>query len=90
MPVNMIGVVSIYPPPKEPIPVLAITRARAQALGEPPDKPKEPTDKTPKMTPLDYPDANLEIGRPRALQEWIDEERIKFETKKARRVSLVS
>ena len=87
-PVNMIGTVSIDPPPKEPIHVLAITRARAQALGEPPDQPKDPIDRAPKITPLDYPDADLEIGRLRALQEWIDEERIKFEAKKARRGTL--
>ena len=46
--------------------------------------------KSPKITPLDYPNADLEIGRLRALQEWIDEERIKFEAKKDKRVSLVS
>ena len=46
-PVNMIGAIPIYPPPMEPIPVLAITRARAQALGEPLDKPEEPTEKKP-------------------------------------------
>ena len=60
-PVNLIGTVFVNSPPKEPIPVLAMTRARAQALGEPPDKPKEHVDRPPRITPLDYPDVDLEI-----------------------------
>lgn len=87
-PINMIVIVYIDPPPKEPIHVLVVTQARAQALGETPDQPKDPIDRAPKITPLEYPDADLEIGRLRDLQEWIDEERIKIEAKKARRGTL--
>ena len=82
-PINLIGTVFVKSPPKEPIPMLAMTRARAQALKEPPNKPEEHVDRPPRITPLDYPDVDLEIGRLRALHDWIDEERIKFEARKA-------
>ena len=35
----------------------------------------------PKATPLEYPDLELELGRLKAIQDWIEEERLKFEAK---------
>ena len=81
-PVNMIG--AIYHP--SIVPANAITRARAQGQGIAPEeipKPKETSDpKVDKVVPLDYPNAEVELERLKALQEWIDEERIRFESRK--------
>ena len=82
-PVNMIGTEALNPSYEEVTPVLAITRARAQNQVVTLDQPREPEVQSPKTTPIDYPNADLEIGRLKALQEWIDEERLKFEAKKA-------
>ena len=38
-----------------------------------------------KTTPLEYPDPELEIGHLKAIQDWIEEERLKFEAKRARK-----
>ena len=84
-PVNMIG--TIYHP--SIVPINAITRARAQGQGRAPEevtKPKESNDpKIDKVIPLDYPNTEVELERLKALQEWIDEERIRFESKRVGR-----
>jgi len=73
--------------------VNAITRARAKAQGivvskEPP-KPKETCEpEVDKVIPLDYPSAEVELESLKALQEWIDEERIRFESRKIERRSI--
>ena len=83
--VNMIGV--IYH--STIVSTNAITRARAQEQGialEEVPKPKETSDpKVDKVTPLDYPNAEVELERLKALQEWIDEERIRFESRRGGR-----
>ena len=71
------------------VPANAITRARAQEKGIAPEeipKPKEPSDpKVDRVVPLDYPNAEVELERLKALQEWIDEERVRFESKRVGR-----
>ena len=71
------------------MPANAITRARAQEQGIAPEevsKPKETSDpKVDKVIPLDYPNAEVELERLKALQEWIDEERIRFESRRGGR-----
>ena len=87
-PVNMIGTVTT-PSKEDLVPALAVTRAQAQAEVRAPEATPTPTEEREPQprnsTPLDYPDAELELGRIKALQEWVDEERIRFETKRARR-----
>ena len=85
----MIGMVTTPLKKEELVPVLAVTRAQVQAQGQVPEASQPPSeDREPqprKSTPLDYPDLELELSRIKALQEWVDEERIHFESKRARR-----
>ena len=78
-PVNMIGAIYHH----TFVPTNAITRARAQEQEKvteevaKPIEPSEPSEpKNDKAIPLDYPNAKVELERLKALQEWIDEERI--------------
>ena len=84
-PVNMIG--AIYH--SSTMPANAITRVRAEDQGIAPEEipnPKEPSEpKVDKIVPLDYPNAEVELERLKALQEWIDEERVIFESKRVGR-----
>ena len=82
-PVNMIGAIPTPIPRKEEvIPLMAITRARAQAQATNPEPTPKPLENQevdqPKATPLEYPDPELEIGRLKAIQDWIEEERLRF------------
>ena len=83
-PVNMIGMVTTLSK-EDLVPALAVTRAQAQAQVLAPEATPTPTEERepqPRNSmSLDYPNAELEIGRLKALQEWVDEERICFESK---------
>ena len=73
-PVNMIGTIPIPIPRKEEvIPLMAITRARAQAKAPNHEPTPEPLENQEaglrKTTPLEYPDPELEIGRLKAIQD---------------------
>jgi len=41
-----------------------------------------------KAIPLDYPSVEVELKSLKSLEEWIDEERIRFESRKIERRSI--